>query len=189
MSLQTAPSPDTAVSRVRPVADSPIRCRRPRKADGTRVWELVDRIAGLDDNSTYCNLLQCTHFADTCALAESSGRVLGWMSAYRPPTQADALFVWQVAVDARARGRGVARRLMRDVLARDACRGVRWLHSTITRDNAASWALFSAVARDLGTALMHDPYFERDAHFDSEHATEHLVRIGPFDRTALARAA
>ena len=47
--------------------------RKPRKADGARVWNLIKSIEKLDDNSMYCNLLQCSHFAGTCALAELVG--------------------------------------------------------------------------------------------------------------------
>src|SRR3546814_6183592 len=47
-----------------------IHYRRPQKADGPAIWALIRSIQALDDNSLYCNLLQCSHFADTCALAE-----------------------------------------------------------------------------------------------------------------------
>jgi L-2,4-diaminobutyric acid acetyltransferase len=66
---------------------------------------------------------------------------------------------------------------------------VRHIHSTITRDNAASWALFRAIADDLDAPMVDDAHFEREAHFGGQHATEHLVEIGPFDRVALRRVA
>src|SRR3546814_17448388 len=75
-----------------------IHYRRPQKADGPAIWALIRSIQALDDNSLYCNLLQCSHFADTCALAEVGGRPLGWISGYLPPEAHDTLFIWQVAV-------------------------------------------------------------------------------------------
>ncbi|MEQ9449631.1 MAG: hypothetical protein RLN70_12130, partial [Rhodospirillaceae bacterium] len=40
--------------------------RRPTSTDGAAVWNLIGGLDALDDNSMYCNLLQCTHFAETC---------------------------------------------------------------------------------------------------------------------------
>jgi L-2,4-diaminobutyric acid acetyltransferase len=166
-----------------------LRIRRPRKADGAKVWHLIKSIEKLDDNSMYCNLLQCSHFSGTCALAELDGVPVGWISGYIPPESDDTLFVWQVAVHPDARGRGVAKRLIRALLDRPECRAVRNIHSTITRDNKASWALFRAVADDLDAPMVDDAHFEQEAHFGGAHATEHLVEIGPFERVALRSAA
>lgn len=169
--------------------DRVLTFRRPRKADGAEVWALIKEIEALDDNSMYCNLLQCSHFAGTCALAEEDGRPLGWVSGYIPPETPDTLFIWQVAVHPRARGRGIAKQLVHELLRRPECFEVRHLHSTITRDNAASWGLFRSLAGDLQAPLEDAAHFERDAHFSGAHATEHLVRIGPFERVRLRRAA
>ncbi len=180
---------ETALKSPRTRTAGALRFRKPKKADGARVWNLIKSIEKLDDNSMYCNLLQCSHFAGTCALAEIDGEPVGWISAYRPPESPDTLFVWQVAVHPDARGRGVAKRLIRELLQRPECRQVRHIHSTITRDNEASWALFRAIADDLDAPMVDDAHFEREAHFGGAHATEHLVEIGPFDRIALQRAA
>jgi L-2,4-diaminobutyric acid acetyltransferase len=66
---------------------------------------------------------------------------------------------------------------------------VRHIISTITSDNKGSWAMFRAIASDLGAPMDDDAHFEREAHFDGRHATEHLVEIGPFDRVSLRRVA
>lgn len=166
-----------------------ITYRTPRKADGARIWALIRSIEALDDNSLYCNLLQCSHFAGTCALAESEGEAIGWISGYLPPEKPNTLFVWQVAVHPDARGRGIAKRLIHELLSRKACSRVRHIHSTITHDNSASWALFRAVADDLDAPMTDDAHFEREAHFGGRHATEHLVEIGPFERRTLSRVA
>jgi len=50
----------------------------------------------------------------------------------------------------------------------------------MTEDNRASWALFGRLADELGAEVNHSVQFDRDEHFDGEHATEMLVRIGPF---------
>jgi L-2,4-diaminobutyric acid acetyltransferase len=94
--------------------------RRPRPGDGPSVFDLVSSIPALDDNSLYCNVLQCTHFADTAAIAEEFGAVVGWVSAYLQPDAPDTLFVWQVAVRDDQRGKGIAGRLIASILELDA---------------------------------------------------------------------
>ncbi|WP_338722057.1 diaminobutyrate acetyltransferase [Devosia sp. XK-2] len=155
--------------------------RAPRGTDGAAIWALIRAQPSLDDNSLYCNLLQATHFAPTCALAEQDDKVVGWVSAYIPPEQPDTLFVWQVCVDRAARGQGLGRRLIADVLSRPACRHVSMLECTITDDNEPSWSLFRSIARRLGAQLQQAEHFLRDAHFAGQHDSEFAVRIGPFD--------
>ncbi|OLP45958.1 diaminobutyrate acetyltransferase [Rhizobium oryziradicis] len=161
---------------------SPISIRAPESADGADVWQLVGDIAALDNNSLYCNLLQCSHFAPTCAIAHLDGEVVGWMSGYIPPQQPDALFVWQVCVSPKARNRGLAQGLIEDVLSRGDCAAVRHVRCTITKDNAASWKLFESVARQLKASITSHEHFSSTEHFRGLHDTEFEVVIGPFEQ-------
>jgi L-2,4-diaminobutyric acid acetyltransferase len=154
--------------------------RAPEGTDGAKVWSLIKATESLDDNSLYANLLQCTHFASTCAIAEQDGAVVGWVSGHILPEQADTLFIWQVCVSDAARGQGLGRRLIADVLARRACRNVTRLECTITEDNEPSWALFGSIARRLGAQMRQIEHFLRDAHFGGRHDSEYAVSIGPF---------
>ena len=147
------------------------RLRKPDATDGADIWALIQDCKPLDENSMYCNLVQADHFRDTCVLAEVDGDILGWVSGHMIPDQ-DALFVWQVAVSPRARGMGLGRKMLFELLERDA----------------ASWALFRSFARQLGGTLSDAPHFERETHFDGHHDTEHMVTI-TLPRSQLARAA
>ncbi|RMF09737.1 MAG: diaminobutyrate acetyltransferase [Alphaproteobacteria bacterium] len=158
--------------------------RPPKPEDGISVSRLISACPPLDENSLYCNLLQCSHFAQTCALAEHRGGIDGFVSGYIPPGQPDTLFIWQVAVAAAGRGQGLAKRLIRHILERPVCRNVRFLDTTITSDNRASWAMFEGLARTLDAPTTTRVMFDREAHFDGRHASEHLLRIGPFDVAA-----
>lgn len=153
--------------------------RPPSTEDGANIWRLIDSCETLDENSLYCNLLQCDHFADTCVAAEraDNGALAGWVSGYLLPDTENTLFVWQVAVDKSVQGMGVGKKLLSALLERDACQDVSRLKTTITSDNEASWALFSSLARAHGGRLSHKPHFRKDAHFDGRHATEHMVTI------------
>lgn len=155
------------------------RLRKPVAADGPAITRLIAACAPLDVNSAYCNLLQCTHFADTCIVVERSDEIVGWTSGYRPPTEPNSFFVWQVATARAARGQHLARRMINALLARPAAEGVTHLIATITDDNALSWALFKSLSRAWGAPLTKSAIFERDAHFAGTHDTEWLARIGP----------
>lgn len=160
--------------------DSPLRCREPVAADAVAIGALVDRCRVLDPNSTYCYLLLATHFAATCAVAVRAGRIVGFVSGYLVSSEPSTLFIWQVAVDPAARGQGVALRLLAAILDRPACRAVRHLEATVTPSNAASWALFRALARDRRARIDRRPHFT-SADLGGAHEPEDLVRIGPFD--------
>ncbi|HWW65467.1 MAG TPA: diaminobutyrate acetyltransferase [Sphingomonadaceae bacterium] len=153
----------------------------PSAEDGPAVSRLIAECPPLDPNSAYCNLLQCTHFAESCVVAERDGRLLGWLSAYRPPAAPDEIFVWQVAVHGAARGQGLGQRLINTLLSRPVSRGATRLTTTITGDNGASWALFTAFARGHDARIDRRPMFDRDAHFAGRHETEHLVSIAPIN--------
>lgn len=157
-----------------------ITFRSPTAEDGRRVWELIADCPPLDQNSMYCNLLQCSHFAETCVLAERGGDVVGWVSAYRPPSDPESIFVWQVAVSEKARGEGLGKRMLEHLLSLDSVAGAKTLTTTITKDNAASWGLFSSFAKSRVAPMRDKPLFEKDRHFGGRHDTEHLVTIGPF---------
>lgn len=160
----------------------------PESSDGAAVWQLISECEPLDRNSMYCNLLQCDHFTDTSVVAEISGDIVGWISAYIVPNEPDTLFIWQVAVSERARGMGLARKMLDGVLDREACADITTLKTTITGDNEASWALFRRFAEVQRAPLESEAYFKRDEHFEGRHATEHMLTIGPFGAQKRAAA-
>ncbi|WP_082700005.1 diaminobutyrate acetyltransferase [Novosphingobium barchaimii] len=151
--------------------------RRPTAEDGPAVTALIAASAPLDPNSAYCNLLQCSDFAETCVVAERGGAIVGWISGYRPPSHPERIFVWQVAVAASARGEGLGGRMLDELAARPAVQGATTLTTTITEANPASWALFGAFARRHGASLSKSGRFERDAHFAGAHDTEWQASI------------
>jgi L-2,4-diaminobutyric acid acetyltransferase len=166
-----------------------VTLRKPAPTDGAAIWELVRACRPLDENSMYANLIQADHFRDTCVLAELDGEIVGWISGHMIPNQ-DAFFVWQVAVGPKARGMGLGKRMLLELLSRDEVSDAAVLKTTITKDNDASWALFRSFARTIGGDLTDEPHYEKDAHFDGAHDTEHMVSITlPAEEISLARAA
>lgn len=162
--------------------DGTIELCAPRADMGAAVSQLIQECPPLDTNSTYCNLLQCSHFADTSVAALQQGELVGFISGYRIPNQPDTLFIWQVAVSQKARGQALATRMLRHILTRPANRDITHLETTITPDNQASWALFKSLAKRLYTPLKSSVLFDRERHFAGAHESEMLVRIGPFQQ-------
>jgi len=164
------------------------RLRKPLATDGAAIWELIKSCKPLDENSMYCNLVQADHFRDTCVVAELDGEIVGWISGHMIPAK-DELFIWQVAVSVKARGLGLGKLMLLELIERDACDGATHLKTTITEDNDASWGLFKSFARAIGGKLDDAPHFERDVHFDGQHDTEHMVTITLPEVVELRRAA
>lgn len=164
------------------------RLRKPNAADGAEIWALVKSCKPLDENSMYCNLIQAEHFRDTCVVAELDGKIVGWISGHLIPAKQE-LFVWQVAVSPLARGLGLGKKMLSDLIERDVCEDATHLKTTITEDNDASWALFKSFARAIGGDITDSPHYERETHFDGHHDTEHMVTITLPEARALTRAA
>ncbi len=160
----------------------------PTVADGTALYRITRDSGALDVNSSYTYLLWCRDFARTSAVARSDGTVVGFVTGYVRPDAPDTLVVWQIAVDSSQRGGGVAGKLLGHLLDRVIARGVRYLETTITPDNAASIKLFSALARDRAAELVRSELFTPDL-FPDAHEGEDLYRIGPFAAAAQQQGA
>jgi L-2,4-diaminobutyric acid acetyltransferase len=146
--------------------------------DGAAMWRLIDTMGGLEANSGYAYLLLASHFAATTVVAERAGELVGFVAAYRPPSQPDQIFVWQIGVAPDARGTGLGGRLLDALVALPACHDARHLTATVSPDNTASLALFH------GFAARHELSCERrvgfpSALFATPHPDEDLLVIGP----------
>jgi len=106
-------------------------------------------------------------------------QVVGIVTAYIPPQQPDTLFVWQVAVDTPAQNHGVASRMLNHILDRKICSPVHFVETTVTKDNAASRAMFASLARRHDTDIDESVMFDKRIHFLNLHDTEYKLRIGP----------
>ena len=151
----------------------------PQPTDASAVNLLIKNSPPLDTNSLYCNLLQTSHFAHTAVVAKMNSEVVGFVSGYLKPEQPDTYFLWQVVVGEVARGKGLAKRMINALFRRDNFSKVAWLETTITPDNEASQRLFKSLAKDWQAGVDVEVIFEKDAHFNGQHDSEELYRIGP----------
>ncbi|MEU6086221.1 diaminobutyrate acetyltransferase [Streptomyces sp. NPDC047085] len=159
---------------------------RPTMADGAALWRLAKDSKTLDLNSSYSYLLWCRDFAATSAVArDAEGEPVGFVTGYVRPDRPGTLLVWQVAVDAAQRGRGVAAALLDGLTARLAAeRGVTAVETTITPGNTASERLFTSFAKRHGADLTREVLFPADLFPEGSHDPEVLYRIGPLTGAA-----
>jgi L-2,4-diaminobutyric acid acetyltransferase len=167
-------------ARLKNLQPSAIGVGKPSVAQGAAIHRLVDACKPLDLNSLYAYLLLCEHHAETCVIAEREGRPVGFLSAYVIPLREDTIFVWQVAVDASARGLGLATTMLRELLARPQVRHCAYLETTVSPSNTASRRLFHALARELDAPVDETLLFAEDHFGGEDHECEMSIRVGPF---------
>jgi|SRR5690606_2653978 len=153
--------------------------RTATRADGARIWQLVEESGVLEPNTCYAYLLLSSHFADTCVVAERDGQLLGFVAAYRPPTHPTSVFVWQIGVRAEARGLGLGKRLLHALVALPGCRDVSHLEATVAPSNIPSQRLFEGFAREQGVPCERSRGFVAEDFGGLDHEAEPLLRIGP----------
>ena len=159
----------------------------PRIGDGVWMHRLVAESKVLDVNSRYAYLLWCRDFSATSVVARRSDKVVGLVTGYRRPDEPGTLLVWQVAVSESVRGQGVAGRMLDELFDAVAAQALTdHLETTITPDNEASIALFSAFAKRRGAQVRTVTLFD-SALLGDGHEPEQCYRIGPI--TAKVRSA
>lgn len=151
--------------------------RTPNKKDGDDVHRLIALCPPLDVNSSYCNFLQSLHFSQTCVIAHCNNDIAGFISGYRKPQHPNELFIWQVAVSPKHRGKGLAFHMLQEILMRDALRDIEVVETTITDDNKGSWSLFKKLEKAHGAQGEVSTFLDEEKHFKGKHDTEYLYRI------------
>ena len=146
------------------------------------VWKLVRESGVLDLNSPYCYLILCKDFPETCVIAEQDLEVVGFVTAYRPPTTPHVVFVWQIGVSETARGQGLGTAMLLSLLERKSCRNISHLEATVTPSNERSLRLFHSLARRLHTRIAEEACFGEELFPDGGHQAERLIRIGPINK-------
>jgi L-2,4-diaminobutyric acid acetyltransferase len=162
-----------------------LRFEGPSVEDGVEMHRLAAESKVLDVNSRYAYLLWCRDFAETSVVAKARAEgsddeeIVGFVTGYRRPDQPGALLVWQVAVSEKARGRGLAGKMLDEVFDRAAATApTDHMETTITPDNEASIALFTAFAKRRDTEITASDLFDSEL-LGSDHEPEQRYRIGP----------
>ncbi|QKS71255.1 diaminobutyrate acetyltransferase [Paenalkalicoccus suaedae] len=154
---------------------------QPTKEDGQGMWALAKKTS-LDLNSVYKYIMMAEYFSETCVVAKEKDEVVGFITGFIQPEHPDVIFVWQVGVDSSQRGKGVAYKMLKELISREACKEVNFLEATITKDNTASQALFKKLAKQMNTTYRVTETFPEEVFPGDEHDAEYTYRIGPFSK-------
>jgi len=161
-------------------SDPLLTFRTPLPEEGVQLFDLIRGCPPLDVNSVYCYYLLVRHFAGTCVVAIHQQQRVGCITAYLRPDKPDTLFIWQVAVVAAWRGKGLARGMLRSLLERDVCRSVTYLETTVSPSNLASRRMFERFADEQSCPVECLPFLGEDQFGAiAHHEAEDLLRIGP----------
>lgn len=179
--VNTAEQPPAQNSSKSSGTDELIILRPPTVADGADLWRIAEGTGVLDTNTPYAYLLWARDFAETSVIAEVEGEPAGFITGYLKPNDPSTLFIWQVAVDSTFRGRGLAKKMLFELVTRSSAAR---LETTITADNEASIALFTALARAHDTEIARRDLFSEDLFPTAEesgetHAAEDLYVVEP----------
>lgn len=156
-----------------------INFRAAQPTDGGKMWEVIDAIGTLERNTTYAYVLLANHFGQTCLIAEDGDTMAGFIAGYRPPTDYEAVFVWQIGVHPDYRGQGLGTRMLNALVELPGCEGVRFLSATVAPSNEASVRLFTGFARKRDVPCEVTSGFQPEYFLPVEHEAEELYRIGP----------
>ncbi len=153
--------------------------RTPVADDGPGIHALIERSKPLDLNSRYCYLILCEHFSSTCVVVEQGDEVVGVITAYIPPDRQDTLFVWQVAVDLRLRGQGMAKKMLDHLLQRHHLKHIQYVEATVNPSNDASRSIFKRLAQTRQSPFEEALIFPAEMFGEGDHEQENLIRVGP----------
>lgn len=160
------------------VMSSPILFRTALRGDGSSLWGLVQSTGSLELNSSYFYLTFAEFFGETCLVAERGSEIIGAVIAFRPPRRREAIFVWQIGVMPDARGQGLGKKMLQELLMQPTCRDVRYLLATVTPGNEASQRMFKGFANLFDLPLQKTVFFTSDL-FPELHESEEMISIGP----------
>jgi L-2,4-diaminobutyric acid acetyltransferase len=154
--------------------------------DGHAIYQLIKSCPPLDLNSSYLYFLQASHFADTCIVVKKDGIIIGFLSAYYQPDKPKTLFVWQVAIAESARGRGLAKAMLLELLkCQPQDSAMTEIACTISPSNKASQGLFASFAAKHGLVMQTSPFINETHFGDENHEAEDLYILKAADNTKL----
>lgn len=143
------------------------------------MFRIVEESKVLDVNSSYSYLMWSKYFNETSLVAEVDNEIIGFVSGFLQPNSPDTLFVWQVAVDSKHRGKKLATTLIETLFKKQKNNNVTYLEATVTPTNIPSSKLFKGIAKKFKVDCQISECFSKDQFPDSTHEEELTYRIGP----------
>lgn len=158
-----------------------LKFRSPATDDASEIWRLVVESGVLDSNSAYLYLLLCRDFRETCLVATRDDEVVGFVTGYRMPSDPSVLFIWQIGVATTEKRKGIASRLLAELIRHCGIDTLSAIEATVSPSNVASRKLFESLSRSLGVSLKDQPQygFTTSDFPPGNHEAEPRIHIGP----------
>lgn len=153
--------------------------RIPTENDGKEMFRIVKESKVLDVNSSYSYLMWSKYFNKTSIIAQYEDEVIGFVTGFLKPESPNTLFVWQVAVDEKFRGNGLATKLIMQLVSKIKKQNIQFIEATVTPSNKPSSNLFKGLAKRYETECDIFECFSEDQFPDSSHEAEYAYKIGP----------
>lgn len=141
---------------------------------------MVGECAPLDLNSCYSYYLITNHFSKTSLVGISGSEIVSFVSGYFLPDKPTHLFIWQVAVSSKMRGRGVANAMLNELINeyRDK---IEYIEATVNPSNNASKSLFKKLSKSLD-APFSEAEFIKEGELEENHEAEILLQVGKIEK-------
>ncbi|MCA9395700.1 MAG: diaminobutyrate acetyltransferase [Candidatus Omnitrophica bacterium] len=162
-----------------PSKDAAVLFRSPKTSDAAVIAGMVRESKVLDPNSDYSYLLLCSHFSDTCLIAEGAEGPAGFVTGYTVPKHNDTLFIWQIYVEPVYRRTGLGISMIEALLEKQIPQGICYIEATINPSNKSSQKMFQFLAAKHNTRCEETVFFNKDLFQSDRHEEEVLYRIGP----------
>lgn len=147
-----------------------VNLKKPTKYDAKSIYNLVKNSPPLDINSLYSYAMVGEYFSHTSALCTNNNDVIGFISAFKSTKERHRLFVWQVAVDVRARGKKLATKMLDFIIRNNP--EITEIETTINPSNKASFRLFESFVETKGGGLVDESIFLDESSFEEAHESE-----------------
>lgn len=158
-----------------------IAFRTPTENDGKEMFRIVKESKVLDVNSSYSYLMWGKFFYKTSIIAQYENEVIGFVTGFLKPESPNTLFVWQVAIDEKCRGNGLATKLIMKLINKLKSQNIQFIEATVTPSNKPSSNLFKGLAKRYETDCEIYECFSKDQFPDSSHEAEFAYKIGPLN--------
>lgn len=112
--------------------------------------------------------------------------MVGFISGYLRPDEPNNLFIWQVAVAETARGQGLAKQLLSQLIQRPNLADVTQVTTTISPSNTASQKVFQKMAAEFDCKITVTPFLESDLFGSENHEAEELYSLSSKSPLALS---
>lgn len=144
------------------------------KKDIKNLVKLILDTGNLDCNSSYLYLLLAHYFSKNCLIAKVGDEIVGFVTSLN--IKEDALFIWQIGVAKNFQKRGIAIKLLEDLL-KNQTNKVSYIEFTISPSNKSSMALFEKYAQKIGSQIKNIGEFSQNLFFEKNHEEEIIYQI------------